>query len=58
MLWKLISVQSLNDFSCGSKLEIQNFTKWTEIKEYAKESYELVIGIVVLIYLVILEGEK
>jgi len=54
----LISVQSLNDFSCGSKLEIQNFTKWTKIKEYAKESYELVIGIVILIYLVILEGEK
>lgn len=35
---------------------VQNFTKWREIKEYPKESYELVIGIVELIYLAILEG--
>lgn len=40
------------------RLIIQNFTQWREIKRYPRESYELVMGIVELIYLAMLEGEK
>jgi hypothetical protein len=40
------------------RIIVPNFRNRREIKEYTQESYELVVGIVELIYLEILEDKK